>query len=254
MILTPNDWRIIRATPLFTDVDETAVRALTEARGPKVYEKRSLLFQEGDPAKAFYIILSGSVKLYRITPEGEEAVVGVFSRGDTFAECAMFMGGKFPVNAETVSQARLLPIEATTIRAQVLKNPDLAFHMLASASRHLKILVDQIAQIKMHTGTQRVAMYLAELCAGRDSRMKRDGTVDIALPYEKGLIANHLGMKPESFSRALARLKTLGVTSEGDHLKIKDVEALNEFAGTNVLHDVHDATSTAPPCAIPQRT
>ena len=53
--------------------------------------------------------------------------------------------------------------------------------------------------------------------------------VTIALPYEKALIANRLGMTPESFSRALARLRDLGVAVEREAVTVQDMARLAAF-------------------------
>jgi CRP-like cAMP-binding protein len=101
--MDPNDWRTVRATPLFSAMPEAAARDFLGTQSVRVYEKGTLLFQQGEPASCFYVVLDGWVKVYRMTPEGSEAVVGVFRRGETFAEAAIFLGGRFPVAAETVS-------------------------------------------------------------------------------------------------------------------------------------------------------
>jgi CRP-like cAMP-binding protein len=163
------------------------------------------------------------VKIYRILPGGEEAVVGVFNRGKSFAEAAMFLGGRYPACAEVVSQARLLRVDGVTFRNQIRETPDLAMAMLASASFHLKHLVEQIEQIKLLSAAQRIADFLIERCP------TREGACAVDLPYEKTLIANRLGMKPESFSRALAKLKPLGVTVNRERVDIADVRALIDF-------------------------
>jgi len=174
-------------------------------------------------------VMQGLVKLFRCSYDGNEAVIHVFGRGENFAECAMFLGASFPVSAEVVSPARLLRLEGATIRKVIQDQPDIAFSMLASASRHLKQLVDQIEQMKVHTGPERVAEFLLGLTS------KRSGPDVVSLPFEKILIANTLGMKPESFSRALAKLRTIGVSSVDNHIAIGDVGKLLEFARSREL-------------------
>ncbi len=221
-----NDWRTVKSTPLFGALPDEAAHRLIGHHGPAFYQKGALLFQQGDPAKAFYVILDGWVKVYRITPDGDEAVVGMFSRGETFAEAAMFLGGKYPACAEVVSPSRLVKIDGNLLRKMIHDKPDLALSMLASASYHLKYLVEQIEQIKLLSGPRRLADFLVQLCPCRE------GACEVGLPYEKGLIAGRLGMKPESFSRALAKLRSLGVTTDQERVAIADVTALATFAET----------------------
>lgn len=222
-MMDPEDWQVVKSTPLFGAMPMDVTVSLVGSAGPRSYEKGTLLFQQGDPASAFYVILDGWVKLARITPEGSEAVVGVFSRGETFAEAAMFLGGKYPVNAEVVAPSRLLKIDGEALRRKIRENPDLALSMLASASHQLKSLVEQIEQIKLLSAPQRIADFLIQQCR------TRQGSCVVELPYEKALIASRLGMKPESFSRAIGRLRNLGVSVDHEYVSIADVSALIAF-------------------------
>lgn len=221
--MDPNDWRIVRATPLFSAMAESAARDFLGTQSVRVYEKGTLLFQQGEPASCFFVVLDGWVKIYRMTPEGSEAVVGVFRRGETFAEAAIFLGGRFPVAAETVSTCRLLRIDGEHFRRRIREQPDLALSMLASASYHLKFLVEQIEQIKLLNAPQRVADFLVSLCRSSN------GPQTVELPYDKMLLANRLGMKPESLSRALAKLRPLGVSVEREMVAIESVQSLRDF-------------------------
>lgn len=207
-------------------MSEDAVRTLIGNTLPRVYEKGELLFTQGESAEAFFVSLSGWVKVFRLSPEGEETIVNVFSSGETFAEAATFMGGRYPANAEVVAPSRLLRIESSTIRARLAERPELALAMLASASHHIKILVEQLEQIKTMSAPRRVADFLLGLCP------QCEGTCTITLPYEKYLIARRLGMKPESFSRAVAKLRPLGVSVNGDSVTIDDRTALAAYAVT----------------------
>jgi CRP-like cAMP-binding protein len=219
------DWKLIKSAPLFDGVPDEAVMRLIGNHSPKKYDKGAVLFQNGDVADAFYFILDGWVKIYRLSPVGSETVVGLFTRGESFAEAAMFLGGHYPVDAEIVSPSRLLCIHADTFRALVHEEPDLALAMLASCSKHLKFLVEQLEQIKLLSAPRRIADFLVGLCPANSSSCK------ITLPYEKSLIANRLGMQPESFSRAITKLRPLGVVVEREHVDIADVASLTQFAG-----------------------
>lgn len=214
-----NDWQIVRSTPLFGAMPQEVAQSLVGNQAAHVYEKGTLLFQQGEPAASFFVVLDGWVKLFRVTPDGSEAVVGVFRRGETFAEAAIFLGGRYPVSAEISTTARLLRIDGEMLRRRIREQRDLALSMLASASYHLKALVEQIEVL---SAPQRVADFLIRLCP------TREGPFTVELPYEKALIASRLGMKPESLSRALSKLRPLGVSVERER-SIVDVDLLVRF-------------------------
>jgi CRP-like cAMP-binding protein len=217
------DWDIVKSTPLFGAMATQTALALVGTSTPRRYEKGTPLFFQGEPATAFFIILDGWVKIYRTTPDGLEVVLHVFKSGETFAEAAIFLGGRYPASAETVAPARLLKVDGAAFRARIEERPALAMSMLASASYQLKFLVEQIEQIKVRSAPQRIAEFVVRLTP------TRKGPVTIELPFEKGLLANRLGMKPESFSRALAQLRSRGVTVERGTVKIADMSRLLTF-------------------------
>ena len=55
----------------------------------------------------------------------------------------------------------------------------------------------------------------------------------MAFPYDKALAAARLGMKPETFSRALAQLKPYGVTVKGTDIRIENFARLSEYSCTH---------------------
>jgi CRP-like cAMP-binding protein len=102
--------------------------------------------------------------------------------------------------------------------------PDIAIAMIASSSRRMQRLVQEIEHLKAQTGIQRVAEFLASLCPpGAGPHM-------ITLPYDKTLIAGHLGLKPESLSRAFAKLRSIGVNIQASHVVVREVAKLKCLA------------------------
>ncbi len=224
MALSVQDWDIVMRTPLFKAMGPTISRTMIGDRGPKTYARGDRIFDQGEPADGFFCVIEGWAKLYRMREDGEEVVVSIFSTGETFAEVAMFLGGRYPASCETVSPSRILKIDAAKLRSAVMDQPQLAFDMLAAASVRLRQLVDEIEHLKARSASQRIANFFVK------QTTETSGPARIALPYEKALIASRLGMKPESFSRALGKLTDLGVIVERDSILIADVAKLSAFA------------------------
>lgn len=227
--IDPHDRNAIRAAPMFSALPPDVLDALLAQSELQVRARRSTLFEQDEPATAFYLVLDGWVKLFRMTVGGDEAVVGVFTRRDCIAEVPCLTGGNYPVSGETVTDARLLSVPAHGIVELTRSNPEIGLAMLASTSLHLRRLVDQIEELKARTGPQRLAGFLVGLAP-----VSR-GACTIALPYEKLLIAGRLGMKPESLSRAFQRLRSVGVRINQGTVAVSDVARLAEFAGRERL-------------------
>lgn len=222
-MLTLEDWATLRRSAILRDLPPADLHALVDERSVRSIERGHVLFQQGDPARAFFLVLAGQVKLSRVNPGGDEAVVHIYGAGESFAEAAMFLGGRYPVAAEAVVASRIMHVESDTLRRKVAERPEIAFAMMASMSRHLKLLVDQIEKMKLLSADQRVAEFLLGLCG------EKTGTVTLTLPHEKSLIANQLGMKPATFSRAIARMRDLGVEVTGNQANIRDTAVILAF-------------------------
>jgi len=218
------DWEILRRTRLLHALPDVALETLVAAASFRRVEKDVVLFHRGDPAHHFFAVLDGWVKVSRDGAAGEEAVLEVFGRGETFAEAAMFMGGGYPATATIVEPSRLCRFSRRTFMKLGMEQPEICFTMLGAISRHLHQMVAEVEQLKTRNGEQRLANFLAGLCG------KTSGSCEISLPYDKGLVAARLGMRPESLSRHLANLAEFGVHSNGHTVVIGSVERLLEFS------------------------
>lgn len=223
--ISERDLDVIRAAPMFSALSSSELDALLEQSELQAHARHSTLFEQDEPAGAFYLVLDGWTKLFRMTAGGEEAVVGVFTRGDCLAEAPCLSGGRYPVSGQTVTEARLLAVPARRIVERIRLNPEVGLAMLASTSLHLRKLVDQIEELKARTGPQRLAEFLIGLAP------VAQGPCTIALPYEKLLIAGRLGMKPETLSRAFQRLRPVGIRINQNAIAVSDIARLAEFAG-----------------------
>lgn len=222
--LADEDRAVVTGLVLFERLDlATVARLLHGARVARV-ERGTMLFVQGDPADRLFAVLDGWVKLARETSSGHESVIGVFGRGESFAEAAAFQGGRFPVDAVVVERARLLVIPAQRFLGHLREQPEIAFNILAAMSRHLHSLVQQIEQLSTRTTVERVAEFLLTLAEPEASR------ADVPLPLDKALIAGRLGMRPETFSRALARLRVEGVDEVDGVIKVSDLTRLRRLA------------------------
>ncbi len=221
--MKPDADRIARKSLLLGAVPKPAQDLILASAHERCLDRGATIFLQGDPAAAVYMVVDGWVKLYRVAPNGSEAVVSVFTRGDSFGEAVAFTGGIYPVSAEAASDVVLVRIETAEILRLLERQPGLAVSLLAATFAHLHRLVGQIEQLKARNGAQRVAEFLLEQVT------EEAGACKIMLPYDKVLIAGRLGMKPESLSRAFARLREKGVQVRQSVAEIEDVAVLRDY-------------------------
>ena len=215
---------IARESLFLSSLPKTSVSMILSNTTDQCFKQGETIFLQGDPADNIYIVIEGWVKLYRIAPNGAEAVVGVFTAGHSFGEALALRHEVYPVAAEAVTDSNVISLPTSVLTGLIESDPEIAVSMLAATFQHLHSIVLQLEQIKAFSGAQRVAEFLVELCP------VCEGACTVTLPYDKSLIAGRLGMKPESLSRAFAKLRKLGVTVRQNHAAISDVEGLHAFA------------------------
>lgn len=217
------DTDLIHRHPLFRGLSPEQLAQTIKGATARTYAKGQTLFTRGDPADYFYFIYDGWVKIFRESVDGDEAIIGVFTRGETIAEAAAFTGGHYPAGAEIVEPARVLAIRASSFIQHLKDNPTIGLSMLATLSQRMHHLVGEIESLKTQSASQRVCQFLLKLCS------VDEGATVIALPYDKSIISGRLGIQPESLSRILAKLRKLGVKSERGRVIINDISLLRQF-------------------------
>ncbi|MCL4678097.1 MAG: Crp/Fnr family transcriptional regulator [Alphaproteobacteria bacterium] len=222
----------IKRTALFHAVDMETIDSLAKQCHQKNYTKGRDLFAMGDPADLLFIILSGWVKLYRTSKEGEEVIIHVFGPGESFAEAAVFGDGKiYPVNAQAVDDVTLIEIPRSFFTQKIEKDSRFALRMLGAIAARQHYLVQQLEQVTTRTAPQRIGAFLIRFC----QKIKHaPGGWAVRLPYDKSIISTRLNIKPETFSRALAKLEPYGVELQGRDIVITDMFRLAEFCDVPV--------------------
>ncbi len=191
-------------------------------------KKGQELFAIGDNADAFFYVIEGWIKLYRLNREGEEAVIHVIAPGETFAEAAVFGSHrKYPVSAQYVEDSVLLSIPRSSFIERIAANPELALHILGAISARQRYLIQQIEQLTVKDAPQRIGTFLLHLCASNGT--PPGGQIVVDLPYDKMLISRRLNIQPETFSRALKKLEVCDVKADGHKVIIGNLNKLANF-------------------------
>lgn len=224
MDTTESTDRFLRGLTFFASLPEANIQAFLKAGRICRYGKGRHIFMQGDEADRLFVVLSGWVKLYRETTEGDEAVVALFTRGDVFGEAAIFGNAGYPFSAEAAEETRLIEIPSAVLREQAKGNHEVMARIMNSMSREMRNLQMENEHLALMSAPQRVGCLLLQLSSGM---IGKGGT--FSFPYDKSLAASRLGMKAETFSRALAQLKPVGVTVNGPEVAIDSFANLVDY-------------------------
>lgn len=224
-----NDTALIRKTPLFQNADDAMLDLVASCAHKKSYEKGQRVFSVGDEAHSLYLAASGWVKLYRTTRDGGEAVINVFGPGESFGEAAVFNNNKcYPAHAQAIEDSVLFEIPRSFFIQEIEKDSRFALRMLGAIAARQHFLVQQLEQVATRSAPQRIGAFLLRFCRKQAPEKNHPWVVD--LPYDKSVISLRLNVRPETFSRAVAKLKPYGVTVKEDgKIVITDPVGLAKF-------------------------
>ncbi|KAA9131433.1 Crp/Fnr family transcriptional regulator [Marinihelvus fidelis] len=187
------------------------------------------LFNMGETASRFYMVESGQVKIFRVSPNGQEKVLELMQSGRTFAEAAMFMENpRYPANCAALTHSQVVALNAGIFMDILSESPDTAIRLLAGMSMKLRARIADIESLAFQNATLRVVGFLLGLVpASQDIS-------EIALPFSKKMIAARLSLQPETLSRVFAKLTSQGLlVVDGDTLYLPRLDDLRALTWTS---------------------
>lgn len=197
----------LRQIYLFASLSDEQLNMMLESGHPFELEQKQLLFEAGQPAEHFYLLRSGQIKLYFLSPSGDEKVIEIIRPGETFAEAITFMEKQaYPVSAEAILSSSLYCFRMKTFRKLLEDSPGTCMRLMADMSRRLRLRVNEINNLTLHNATYRLVIFLLEQIP--------EGAVEMAeihLGTPKSIIASRLSIQPETFSRILSKLAQRGL-------------------------------------------
>ena len=212
-IVNPGQFNIaqyLSVLPLFSSLSSGQLQSVAAGCSTFSISRGQHVFSAGDVCQAFFVVITGRVKLYVATPSGQEKVIELIEPSNSFAEAFMFLGCPYRVNAQTLSDSLLLRVSKEVVESEIRRDPQLAMNMLAGISRRLHGLIRDVEGYTLHSGMQRLIGYLLRH-AETDVPTDANESLTVSLNASKATIASRLSLTPEYFSRVLHELEDAGL-------------------------------------------
>ena len=213
--------------PLFQGIPVEKLKALAEHTLYRACKAGEMIIGETDPSHAFYVVVTGQVKLYKISAEGKEQTLNLLGPGDPFGMCTAFAVDSFPANVMAIIESGILLIPGQIMESIALKEPRLLVNIIRTLSDRLKESMKLIEALALQEIPQRIASFLIHALK-RESGKPLD---QLELTVTQRELAKILGSTPEALSRALRKMSNAGVLAvDGRSIRILDQQALGEIA------------------------
>lgn len=215
---------LLQQTAIFDRCTDGQLQALVRRTRLVRLDAGEILFRHGDKAKALYLLVHGQLKLYRTSADRDEVIVDLVEPGMTFSETRAFRDDPhFHFSCAALRDAEVAVVDLLTFLAVLRDSAETCLLLLRRISERAERQVDDIDRLALQGGACRVASYLlGQLPPSRS---------EFVLTVPKGVLAARLGLRAESLSRALLKLRDEGIASvtRGNLVRIPNRQTLQRF-------------------------
>ena len=216
----------LRSHRVFQNVNDAFLKRISSKAQLQNQNKGKIIFVHGDTIERFYFIKTGWVKLFRETLNGAQAVFDILGESHLFGENVIFDNNTASYSAEIISPTQIISLPLSDLKTEIESNNKLALDMLQSMANHRRLQDKEMEHRTIQNASQRIGCFLLRLVD-----QNNNGPVVIHLPYDKTLVATRLGMQPETFSRALSKLRDkTGITINGATIEMESLNQLSNYS------------------------
>ena len=213
--------------PMFSDLDKKFHKELRDSIYIKKYTKQSIVFYEGDESDYLYILLEGTIRLYKTSPKGSEVQIKRMDAPNTIGEYACFENEPFPVTCEFITGGVMGLLHFDKVY-KYLDNKEFSLGLIKSLTSKVMILSSLVHKETILSSEAKVADLMIE----KEIIFNR---------LKNNEIASILNLTPETFSRILSKFKKESIISIKKHkLTILNKEALYIIIETNTVKECNN--------------
>ncbi len=198
---------VLLETHLFKLLNQAQLQRVVDSTRPVHLCAGQMLFTKGQQANSFYLVVTGYIRLFRSSRDGNEKIIEIVRSGGIFAEAVMFMAQPhYPVNAAAVGDSLLYCFSNKVYLELLCQSQELCFALFGDLCIRLHQLLNEIDRLSLQNARYRVVQYLNDLRSGSDTKV-------INLDIGKKTIASRLSITPETLSRIFRELVDDGIIS-----------------------------------------
>lgn len=200
-----NNVGYLRKIYLFAGLSDQELAEIAALCMDRKYQKGRIIFVEGEPGEAIYLLKSGLIKVSKQDGDGREHTLHYVYPGDIFAEVVLFDAGGYPATAEVVEDSEVGLIRNSDMDRLLIKNPGMTLELLKIMARRLRNAQQQIMELALKDTTRRLAGLLLKLAENHG--INKENGVLISLPLTNQEIANLVGTSRETVNRILSEFR-----------------------------------------------
>ena len=195
-------------TSFFADASPVLLERVAASGQGRSLIRGDVLFEEGDPPDALYLVVSGRIAIAMSSPiDRRESVVALMESGDLFGELGMLDNGPRSALARALEPSTVLEVPFAPVRAMFDEDPRLLWNVTRLLANRLRVMDEVLADSVFLDVTGRTAKRLLEMAADKDT---------FQLPVTQEELAGMVGASRERVNKAIASFIRLGWLEQHD--------------------------------------
>jgi len=220
---------VLRRSAIFRRLTPEDRHRLASVARVRMYEKGDLLFTEGDSSDVMYTVVTGRVKVFKMTPRGTDVILEIFGPGDPVGAVAVYESRPYPASAVALEETTCLAVPRRDFFSLLETYPTLVRGLLVGLTHRIVELTNRIMELSGGRIEARLARFLLKLAD--DMGQPRESAIFIAMPLSRQELADMTGTTIETCIRIMSRWgKQDIVRTEKDGFLIVDRSALEHVA------------------------
>lgn len=217
--------------PVFSTLSREEMAHVSSIARHRTYKKGETLFSQGDAQNSLVIVNEGSVKAFKLTPEGREQILYIFSEGDFFGERNLFGAQKAAYTAETLEDTKTCSFPQESFYGMLYAHPDIAIKIIEELEERLARMESTLQSMGVRSLDSRIGALLLDF-SQKYGKAVPEGIL-IRLPLSREGMANFLGVARETVSRKLGQMEAEGIIRQVSNKSILVLNAagLKALAG-----------------------
>ena len=209
----------LRKVPIFSDLSDSDLKKISAKMISRIYAKGKMILLEESEGESFFIILSGVVKVTRLSDDGREVILAILGESDFFGEMSLLDGEGRSANIVANENSEVVTLSRRDFLECLQRYPKIAIALLEELAVGIRKSDQHIESLSLSDSEQRIGITLIRL--SEELGTIRKGDVNVKnLPYQQD-IANMAGTSRETVSRTLKLLESKNLLKrEGRNLTI----------------------------------
>jgi CRP/FNR family cyclic AMP-dependent transcriptional regulator len=176
---------LLRGIPIFSGLYDSQLQNLSNVCVQKVYPAGTVIFQENEQGTVFYIVLSGSVKIFTSNKSGDNKILSICSSGDSFGELSLLDGNPRSATAQTIETTKLLTLSTHSFHSLLRENFEINLQIIQQLSKRLREMNQQVHDLTYMDARKRVIKVLIKLVESHGTRIGNLVKIRINLNYDE---------------------------------------------------------------------